>query len=163
MKKPNCRRLQKLFLLQQLFNQEIPGQTSSWLPQCRQSHKPIFRTPLHSEEKQCQDLHPTIWDHQEGEAARDKETHSNPLLGPLEAGIQVEEGGILEDPHQVEIWGGTQETCPTEWQDRCQPSLRETGVNLKSSFKNGTSIEGLIEALPTSLTCFHEYSFFCHS
>ena len=76
------------------------------------------------------------------EAAREQQTHSNPLLGPLKEGIWVEEGGILGVHPQGEILREIPPLMLIKWQDRHLLFSKGIDVSLRHSFRNGISIEG---------------------
>ena len=148
-KKQNSNKLQKPFRLLQIYNLAISLlQASSWHHLC----KPLLRSNLQAPQQER--LQPEGQDHQE-EEDRTSQTPSRTLLGPLEEGIRVAEGEILEEEAGVireetlvkEETPAEEETPPhpmTNYQGNNPLSSKETAKNQKHSYKNGTSIGGSI-------------------
>ena len=124
----------------------------SWLPHPRQPRK-----SNHLQQSPCHQLggkrRPEEQDHQEEEEDRASLTPFTTLLGPLEEGIRVAEGGILEVAEGEGAIRVTPETqaleethrAMTNYRANSRLSLKETDENPKVSCKNGTYITASID------------------
>ena len=111
----------------------------------RYNHLQLFPCPRQEEKLQQEDQ-----DHQAEEEDTASQTHSITLLGPLEEGIQVAAGEILEEEEvtREEQEGEVEIRFPrvtNSWGINPRSS-RETGGSRSPSCKNGTYIGASIDS-----------------